>query len=151
MKLCKVVLVLVALVLSVLIGILIPQVVFAAPLFDEGLPPVGDVPALVDVLKRIAEAGGTAFVVAFLFERISWFQNLSKEAKWWTIFLLSVFLPVIAQLLLQFVPAEVWVRLEPYWRSIATGFLTWAGTQAVHLVHKALARRGRSFELLGKN
>ena len=87
----------------------------------------------------------------FLFERFKWFQNLSSDAKWWVIFGLSLGLPLLAQVLLQFVPADVWAMLEPYWRALASGFLTWAGSQAAHLANKALSRDGRTFNLLGQN
>jgi hypothetical protein len=72
-------------------------------------------------------------VIAFLFEKVTWFQGLSPSAKWWTILGLSVGLPVLATVALQFIPASVWVLVEPYWRAIATGFLIWAGSQAFHL------------------
>jgi hypothetical protein len=98
---------------------------------DPPLPPV--VPALTDVLAMLASGVGVGAVIAFLFEKIAWFQGLSPSAKWWTILVLSIGLPVVATVALQFIPPDVWVKVEPYWRAVATGFLIWAGSQAFHL------------------
>ena len=97
------------------------------------------VPALPDVLAMLASGIGVGAVIAFLFEKVSWFQGLPASAKWWFILCLSVGLPVLATVALQFVPAEVWVKIEPYWKAIATGFLIWAGSQAFHLYDKSVA------------
>ena len=115
-----------------------PAVAYVAP--DGGLDPdqVGDVPGLVDVLKLMAEGVGVGAVIAFLFERFKWFQGLGSDQRWWVIFGLSLGLPLAAQILLQFVPAEAWMALAPYWHTLAAGFLTWTGTQMAHFVRKRL-------------
>jgi hypothetical protein len=91
------------------------------------------VPPLMDVLGMLASGIGVGAVIAFLFERIKWFQNMAPNTKWWTIFLLSLGLPVLARVALQFMPPDIWAKIEPYWISLATGFLVWAGSQAFHL------------------
>jgi len=102
-------------------------------------PALGEhTPDMVGVLRMLAQGVGVGAVVAFLFERLKWFQALSGEAKWWTILGISMGLPILAQLALQFTPAEMWAIMEPYWQAIASGFLAWAGAQGVHLVHRAL-------------
>ena len=98
---------------------------------DPPAPPI--VPALTDVLAMLASGVGVGAVIAFLFEKISWFQRLSPAARWWTILGLSIGLPVVATVALQFIPPSVWLVIEPYWRAVATGFLIWAGSQAFHL------------------
>lgn len=118
---------------------------------DDGGPVVQDVPAFVDVLALIAQGVGAGFVLAFLAERFEWFQKLPAQAKWWVIFGVSVGAPIVAQVLLDFVPADVWAKAEPYWQALALGFLSWAGSQAVHLGHKALAKAGQTYHVVGGN
>lgn len=98
-----------------------------------------EAPGLVEVLKMLAQGIGVGAVTAFLFEKFKWFQALGTEAKWWTILGISLGLPILAEIALQFVPAATWALLEPYWMAIASGFLAWAGSQTVHLVHRALS------------
>jgi len=91
-----------------------------------------NVPGLIEVIKLLASGVGVGAVLSFLFERFLWFQKLSSDARWWVVFGTSVGLPVLAQVALQFVPADAWAVLEPYWYSLAAGFLAWAGTQLAH-------------------
>jgi len=90
-----------------------------------------EVPGLIEVVQLLA-AGVVGGVIAFLFERFKWFQNLTGEVRFWVIFGFSVGLPLLAQVALQFVPGDVWVVLEPYWRSIALGFMGFVATQIAH-------------------
>ena len=95
-----------------------------------------EIPNLVTVLTMLATGVGVGAVLAFLFEKIVWFQNMEPKIKWWVVLVLSIGLPIVARLLIQLVPADVWALLEPYWQSIAAGFLIWAGSQAWHLADK---------------
>lgn len=95
-----------------------------------------EIPSLVEVLTQIAQMGAAGVVIAFLFEHFTWFQNLPSSTKWWVVLGLSLGLPVLAQVLLEFVPPDIWGRLEPYWRALASGFLMWAGSQVSHLLAK---------------
>lgn len=92
---------------------------------------MSEVPALTAVVKLIA-AGVVGGIIAFLFERFKWFQSLTSDQRWWLILGLSVGLPLLAQFALQFVPAETWAMLEPYWHSMALGFTGWLASQVVH-------------------
>lgn len=129
--------------LALVVVAILLLVVSAVARADDGSPPdsslVG-VPALVDALRLIAEGVGAGFVLAFLAERFEWFQKLAPNAKWWVIFCVMILSPVLAQVLLDFVPADVWSQIEPYWRALALGFVGWAGSQAVHLGQKALVK-----------
>ena len=109
----------------------------------------GNIPALVAVLTLLAQGIGVGGVLAFLFERVRWFQNLQGDAKWWTILVISVGLPLAARLLVQFVPADVWAAIEPYWQTLAAGFLVWLGSQLMHLLEKRLGGGNRA-NLLGR-
>lgn len=94
--------------------------------------PAGELPTLPDAVRTVASGAATGFVLAFLFKEFPQFQKLSSEQKRWLVFGISVGLPVVAQLVLQVVPAEVWAALEPYWRAVAMGFLVWAGSQGAY-------------------
>ena len=62
---------------------------------------------------------------------------------------LSLGLPVLAQLLLQFVPSNVWAALQPYWSALAAGFVGWAGSQAAYIgLIKPQQERERTDKLL---
>lgn len=92
-----------------------------------------EIPGFVDVLRLLAQGVGAGFVLAFLAEKVGWFQQLPAEKKNLVILVLSVGLPIVAQVLLQFVPAQVWTAIEPYWSALAAGFVGWAGSQAAYL------------------
>lgn len=104
----------------------------AAPVMAQEGGEVTEVPALVDVLAMLAQGVGVGFVLAFLFEKPGWFAGLDSNIKWWVVFGASIGLPIAAQLLLAVVPAETWALIEPYWHSLAYGFLSWAGTQVAY-------------------
>lgn len=91
-----------------------------------------DIPGLVEIITMLAKGLGAGAILAFLFEHFEFFQNLSSNARWWLIFLVSIGLPMLAQLALQFVPAEAWATLQPYWQALALGFLAWLGSQVAH-------------------
>jgi hypothetical protein len=90
------------------------------------------VESFVEILTLLAKGVGVGAVIAFLFEKLGWFQELTSQGRFWLIFALSLGLPLAAQLLLQFVPPEAWAAVEPYWQSLALGFLAWAGSQLAH-------------------
>lgn len=93
--------------------------------------PPADVPTLTDALALLA-AGFSGGIVSFLLERTKWFDGLSSDRKWWLTFVLTLGLPVVAQVLLLVVPPEVWAQLEPLWRALALGFVGWLGSQVTH-------------------
>jgi len=110
----------------------------ALPVMAQGLEQEAPVvPSLVEVLAMLAQGLGTGAILAFLFENFGWFQRLEGQAKWWFVFGVSIVLPLLAQVALQFVPAEVWAMLEPYWKALALGFLSWAGSQVAHMWQKS--------------
>lgn len=91
----------------------------------------GNVPTLLDAVRLLA-AGATGGIIAFLFERMKWFDKMSSNAKWWVTFGLMVGLPVLAQAAITYVPTHVWAALQPFWNSLALGFVTWLGSQLTH-------------------
>ena len=96
---------------------------------------------LQETVALLAQGVGIGTILALLFERIPALQNVSSDTKWWIVFVASVALPAAATALLQFVPAETWALLEPYWHAIALGFLTWGGSQVAHKLDKNYDRR----------
>jgi hypothetical protein len=106
------------------------QIAAYAGIPAEETPPT-EVPALVSVLEMLAGGIGTGAVLAFLFEKAAWFQKFSGETKSLVVLGVSIGLPLLATASLQFVPANVWTVIEPYWQALAGGFLAWAGSQVV--------------------
>ena len=108
--------------------------VIALPAAAQGAEPPAPppVPSLVEFLKLLASGIIVGPAIAFLFERFKWFQNLSSDGRFWVVLALSVGLPMIGTVLLQFVPADVWAQLEPYWAALATGVMIWVGSQLAH-------------------
>lgn len=92
---------------------------------------MSEIPTLFNAVNLIA-AGLIGGIISFLFEKFEWFQNLTGDRRWQVILGLSVSLPLLAQVALQFIPAETWAALEPYWHSVATGFVWWLGSQVTH-------------------
>ena len=101
--------------------------------------------SLFTTLDAMATAAGVGAVIAFLFERFAWFQALSGEGRSAVIIGLCIGLPLIARLLIEFLPAQVWEVAEPYWQTIAAGFLVWASSQAAHKL-QSTADRLRALE-----
>lgn len=88
--------------------------------------------SLVEVVRLLATGGGIGAILSFLLERVDWFQKLPSQARYWLILAVSIGLPVLATVALQFVPAAVWEALQPYWNALAAGFLVWLSSQAAH-------------------
>jgi cadmium resistance protein CadD (predicted permease) len=97
-----------------------------------------EVPSLVEMLGVLASGVGAGAILSFLFEQVDAFHRLSITAKKWLVFFVSLGLPVLATVALQFVPADAWATLAPYWRALALGFVTWGGGQVTHMVAKRI-------------
>ena len=93
---------------------------------------MGQVPSVVEFLRNVAAGAWAPVAIAFLLEHVVVFQRLQAEVKKWVVLGLFVFLPVAATALLQFVPAEVWGQLEPFWNALAVGFAAWVASQMAH-------------------
>ncbi len=136
-RVMRIVLVVMTVALALAAGVLVARA-------DDGTAQLAtQPPTLVNVLTMLASGVGVGAVISFLFAKIPWFGTLSSSAKTWIVFGISIGLPVAATAALQFVPAEVWAKLEPYWQAVATGFLIWAGSQVVYVVNKRLAMNSK--------
>ena len=110
---------------------------FATPVFaQEDAPEATVTPSFLEVLTLLAGGGGLGTIVSFLAEQSKGFQNLQANQKKFVVLGLMIGLPLIATALVQFVPANVWILLEPYWKAIAAGFAGWAGSQFTYLWQK---------------
>lgn len=117
--------------------------VWAAPVLQGGDSPT--VPEdLVVVLTNLTKAVGVGVVVSFLLKNPGWFKGMPKKTKWWLVFGLSIGLPIVAQLLLDFIPPQIWEVLNPYWKSLSMGLVGWAASQVAYekVVRPALLERG---------
>ena len=99
-----------------------------------------EVPGLAKALSLLAGGLVVGPIVAFLFQTApgisTLFERLGSTAKWWIIFGLSLGLPLLAQVVIQFVPPDVILALEPFYKSVALGFMFWAGSQGTHFLFK---------------
>ena len=101
-----------------------------------------EVPTLTEVIALIASGVVVGPAISFMFEKFAIFQKLTPGARWWIVFVASVGLPVAAQALIQYVPAETWASLQPYWKALALGFAGWVTGQVAHA--KLNSARARS-------
>ncbi len=90
------------------------------------------IPSATDALALLTTVGGLGIVLSFFLEQRTWFQNLSGNAKMWTVLAFSIGVPLAAKLLLDFVPADVFVAIDPYWKIIGLGFAFFLSTQWYH-------------------
>jgi hypothetical protein len=126
--------ILIILALVIFAGCAAPAGASDSPIDPPAPPENGaQVPTILETLALLTQGAGVGLVLAFLAEKWPWFQRLPSDQKGWWIFGLSVGLPFLAQLLLTIVPLDVWAAIEPFWNAVATGFVGWAGSQAVYL------------------
>lgn len=104
----------------------------AGPVLAQGggVPAGGAaIPDLATVLRLLAEGGAVGVILSWLLENVPAFQRLSADQKRWGTLGLSLLLPLLAEVLLQYVQAATWAALTPFWLALARGFVSWAGTQ----------------------
>ena len=91
------------------------------------------IPNIFDVLSLLVSGVASGYILSFLAEKTNLFQKLSSQAKSWLIFAVSILLPVLGQVLIQFVPVTFWEVVQPYWQALATGFVVWLGSQYAYV------------------
>jgi hypothetical protein len=126
----------ISLLLAVMLLSAIQVVVVLAAETTPDQPSDVTIQPLVKTLEFLAQGLGVGGVIAFLLEKPGWFKNLTSNAKWWLVLSLSVGLPLLAQVALQLVPAEVFAVVEPFWQAAAKGFVIWTFSQGIHLFQK---------------
>lgn len=77
-------------------------------------------------------AGGAAVVVSYLCERIPQFTGLSSDAKFYIQLAASCVLAVIAQLCVNYIPAEAFTAIDPYVATIVGIFGVFGINQVAH-------------------
>jgi hypothetical protein len=90
------------------------------------------VPSLPETLESLLSVAVVGGVIAYAFERFQWFQNIGGGARAWIVAGLSFGIPMVATLLLEYIPANVWTVLEPFWRAIYIGGAGWLASQVAH-------------------
>ncbi len=101
-----------------------------APVSAQGATEPPTVPTLVDALRLLGTTVGAGMVISFLLTRVDWFKALTGDKRFQIVFGLSMLIPFAATLVTQLVPATVLIALEPYWQSLAAGFIVFIGSQA---------------------
>ena len=94
---------------------------------------MGEIPDILTVLQLLVKGVASGFVLSFLAEKVKWFQGLESSKKSWLIFGVSLGLPLLGQVLIQFVPVEFWAVVQPYWNALATGFIIWTASQYMYV------------------
>ena len=92
-----------------------------------------EIPDILTVLQLLVSGVASGFVLSFLAEKVKWFQTLESSKKGWLVFGVSMFLPLLGQALIQFVPVEFWNVVQPYWQAIGTGFIVWTAAQYIYV------------------
>lgn len=105
------------------------------------------IPDILDVLSLLVSGVAGGYILSFLAEKTTLFQKLSSSAKSALILGISIGLPIIGQLLIQFVPPSFWEAAQPYWRALATGFTVWLGSQYAYVKVVRPASEERKWEL----
>jgi hypothetical protein len=89
---------------------------------------------MVDILKWVLYSGGFAIIVSWICERSDKFQGLESNVKWIIQFSASVVIAVGAYAALTYVPADVWVQIDP-WIKLVLGVASAYGlNQVAHTV-----------------
>jgi len=98
---------------------------------------VTEVPDLQDMLLLLSTGGGLGVIISWLLEHMEKFQGLSSTAKMAVVLLVSMVVPVAANLALQYVPQSAFEFIEPLWKSAGAGFLVFLATQGYYFAKKA--------------
>jgi hypothetical protein len=117
----------ITIVVLTLLFVLVPAAA-AAPA-EQVIDPI---PSLVDAITLLTTTAGLGVVISFVFSKRPWFEKLSSQAKFWLILLASIGIPLVAKILLDIVPANIFAVLEPYWQVIAMGFASFLASQWYH-------------------
>lgn len=117
-----------------LLLIVIALFVLAAPVYAQGQGDTPTIPTLIDALRLAGTTVGAGMVISFLLTRVTWFKNLTGDKRFWIVFALAQAVPLAATLIVQLVPAATLAALEPYWQSLAAGFIVFIGSQAQYFL-----------------
>lgn len=109
---------------------------FVPAVHAQGANEPPQVPTLIDALRLLGTTVGAGMVISFLLTRVAWFVALTGDKRFWIVLGLSQIVPLAATLVVQLVPAATLMALEPYWQSLAAGFIVFIGTQAQYLLQK---------------
>ncbi|MBN2005791.1 MAG: helix-turn-helix domain-containing protein [Anaerolineae bacterium] len=97
-------------------------------------PPLADPQNLTSVLGWLA-AGGAAPAISLLLSKQKWFNAITNpQAKVWIVMSVVVGLPLLAKALTDFIPANVWDAIQPWWAVAVAAFeIGWPLSQVTHL------------------
>jgi hypothetical protein len=121
-------------VVVLVVAFLLVPVVIAAPRAPAGsVRQDVQIPSLVEFLTLLTTTVGVGMVVSFVLSQLERFQNVSAQAKFWIVFAICLLLPVGATAILNLIPAETLLSLEPYWKAVAGGFAVFIGSQVFYV------------------
>lgn len=108
------------------------------PILARSLTQTSTPSDFASLLTWLIAGGGASAVVSWLAERSTWFQGLDARAKWVLMVVASCLIAIVAKLLLDFLPAQVFSAIEPYATVIIIIVSTYLTGQAAHGIDKSL-------------
>ena len=82
-----------------------------------------------DFLVLIGSPLFVGVILSVLLVRWPWFVNLGTQAKFWIVGLVSLGLPILSQVLLLYIPADIVLFIEGWWPPIVIGMGIWMSSQ----------------------
>lgn len=91
---------------------------------------------VTQALQWIVNSGGGIAIVSWIAERLPWFQSQTSQAKEYIFLGASVFISIVAYLVLTYVPAEILNQISPIFTILYGTFATLYLGKAAHLLDK---------------
>lgn len=95
--------------------------------------------SIQEFLVWLSGGVGATLVASYILERLAWFQSLSSEAKKLYKTVGSSLVALLAYLTYEYVPAEVWTSLTPYWQLVLGTIAVNYGVEVFHWFDRKVA------------
>lgn len=95
---------------------------------------------MLEFLTWLFSGVGAIAVISYIAERSKWFNDLDTETKKTYKAVASTLVALAAYALSVYVPAEVWVVLDPYWKVIVAVISLNYGVEVFHAFDKKLKK-----------
>ena len=97
----------------------------------------------LDFLNLIGSPVFLGVVLSLLATRWQWFNDQSNSVKFWLTGLICVILPVLSQVGITYIPANVMTIIGQWWPTVMIGVGAWVSSQAWYIIFgpKAVAAR----------
>lgn len=96
--------------------------------------------SIQDFLVWLSGGLGATIVASYVMERLAWFQKRGVEAKKIIKTAGASGVAILAYVTYQYVPAEVWVILTPYWQLVLGAIAVNYGVEVFHWFDKKVSQ-----------